>query len=115
MASEHCLAVCSVELVVGANYVWCLVIVAIFTWFGVGKRCHDTLKSSIEMSMQTKKGVRFMGIGGMAGFFVNLYCKSYCEIFYRIRLSLYYCCFYLSHKNIFITRRVHLTGVFFLK
>ena len=34
MASENCLDVCFVGLVVEGNYVWCLVIVVIFMGFG---------------------------------------------------------------------------------
>ena len=37
-ASGNCLVVCFVGLVVGGNYVWCLVIVAIFMGFGGAKR-----------------------------------------------------------------------------
>ena len=37
-ASEDCLEVCFVGLVVGGNYVWCLVIVVIFMGFGGAKR-----------------------------------------------------------------------------
>ena len=36
-ASEDCLEVCFVGLVVGRNYVWCLVIVVIFMGFGGAK------------------------------------------------------------------------------
>ena len=46
MACEDCLEVCFVGLVVGSNYVWCLVIVVIFIGFGQAgaKRCGGCLK-----------------------------------------------------------------------
>ena len=37
-ASEDCLEVCFVGLVVGGNYVWCLVVVVIFMGFEGAKR-----------------------------------------------------------------------------
>ena len=37
-AREDCLEVCFVGLVVGENYVWCLVLVVIFMGFEGGKR-----------------------------------------------------------------------------
>ena len=37
-AREDCLEVCFVGLVVGENYVWCLVLVVVFMRFEVGKR-----------------------------------------------------------------------------
>ena len=37
-ASEYCLEVCFVGLVVGGNYEWCLVIVVIFMGLGGAKR-----------------------------------------------------------------------------
>ena len=36
--SEDCLEVCFVGLVVGGNYIWCLVIVVMFMGFGGAKR-----------------------------------------------------------------------------
>ena len=36
--SEDCLEVCFVGLVLGGNYVWCLVVVAIFMGFEGAKR-----------------------------------------------------------------------------
>ena len=46
MACEDCLEVCFVRLVLGKNYVWCLVIVVIFMRFGQAgaKRCGGCLK-----------------------------------------------------------------------
>ena len=37
-ASEDCFEVCFMELVVGGNYVWCLVVVVIFMGFEGAKR-----------------------------------------------------------------------------
>ena len=37
-ANEDCLEVCFVGLVVGGNYVWCLVVVVIFVGFEGAKR-----------------------------------------------------------------------------
>ena len=37
-AREDCLEVCFVGLVVGENYVWCLVLVVVFMRFEGGKR-----------------------------------------------------------------------------
>ena len=46
VACEDCLEVCFVGPVLGRNYVWCLVIVAIFMRFGQAgaKRCGGCLK-----------------------------------------------------------------------
>ena len=49
-ASEDCLELCLEGLVVGRNYVWCLVIVVIFMGFreAGGKRCEELLKVIIQ-------------------------------------------------------------------
>ena len=46
VASEDCLTVCFVELVLRENYVWCLVIFVVFMRFGVAE-VGDALKSSL--------------------------------------------------------------------
>ena len=58
-ASEDCLEVCFVGLVVGGNYVWCLVIVVIFMGFGQAgaKRCWSG-------NACLKSGSLFIGKGG---------------------------------------------------
>ena len=61
--NEDCLEVCFVGLVVGRNYVWCLVIVVIFMGFGGAKRWGKALKSSF-------------------GVIVSV--TGYCKLFYRI-------------------------------
>ena len=43
-------------LVVGGNYVWYLVIVAIFIGFGGAKRWEDVLKSSFGVAMEATRG-----------------------------------------------------------
>ena len=46
VASEDCLTVCFVELVLRENYVWCLVIFVVFMGFGVAE-VGDAFKSSL--------------------------------------------------------------------
>ena len=62
MACEDCLEVCFVGLVVGRNYVWCLVIVLIFIGFGQAgaKRCGGCLKGiSWGWQCKSQKGDPF--------------------------------------------------------
>ena len=67
-ASENCLELWFVGLVVGRNYVWCLVIVVICMVFGGAKRRVDALRSSLVVAMQSQRGeggeAGFMGKGG---------------------------------------------------
>ena len=51
-------------LVVGVNYVWCLVIVVIFMGLGGAKKRGETLKSSSRVAMQATKRDSFYGKGG---------------------------------------------------
>ena len=62
MAREGYLEICFVELVVGGNYVWYLMIVVIFMGFGQAgaKRCGDALKPSIGVAMQAAEGGLFL-------------------------------------------------------
>ena len=84
-ASEDYLKVCFVGLVVGGNYIWCLVIVVIFVgsagakrWGGGGGR--DSLKSSFGVAMQATRTDSFYGEGGFSlcnTAVLKFYCKSY--------------------------------------
>ena len=51
-------------LVVGGNYVWCLVIVVTFMEFGGAKRWSDALKSSFGVTMETTRKEKFYRKGG---------------------------------------------------
>ena len=85
-ANENCFEVCFVELVVGGNYVWCLVIVVIFKGSRGAKRSEvrDTI---IWCGNASHKGKRGGGGGGGGGGSIygewwlsavlKLYCKSY--------------------------------------
>ena len=65
MAYEDCLEVYFVGLVVGRNYVWFLVIVAIFMGFGKAgaKRCGGCLKVINWGTLKPKKGDSFQREG----------------------------------------------------
>ena len=62
-ASEDYTEVCFVGLVVGGNYVWYLVIVAIFIGFGGAKRWEDVLNSSFGVAMEATRGQFLWGRG----------------------------------------------------
>ena len=51
-------------LVVGVNYVWCLVIVVIFIGLGGAKKRGETLKTSSGVAMQATKRDSFYGKEG---------------------------------------------------
>ena len=79
--SEECLEVCFVGLVVEGNYVWCLLIVVIFTWFGKEKWWGNTLKSSFGADNASHKEGMGRGGGAAGGSLCNtavlkLYCMS---------------------------------------
>ena len=79
-ASEGCLEVCFVGLVVVGNYVWYVVIVVIFVKFGGAKSWRDVLKSSSGMAMQATRRDNFYGKKGFSlcnTAVLKLYCKSY--------------------------------------
>ena len=87
--SEDWHEVCFVELVVGGNYIWWLVIVVIFMRFGGAKRWGDTLETSIGGQCTPKWGIIFMGKGDSHyvillywNFIVSL--TGYCRLVYRI-------------------------------
>ena len=67
-------------LVVGGNYIWCLVIVVIFMGFGGAKRWDDALKSSLGISIHVTKGGAVLGEGMFSlcnTAVLKLYCNSY--------------------------------------
>ena len=60
-ASENCLELWFIGLVVGRNYAWCLFIVVICMVFGRAKRQVDALRSSFVVAMQSQEGGREKG------------------------------------------------------
>ena len=85
-ASEDCLEVCFVGLVVGRNYVWCLVIVVVgvviilVMGFGGAKRWGDALKSLFGVVIQATRSDNFYEKGEFSlcsTAVLKLYCKSY--------------------------------------
>ena len=99
-ANENCFEVCFVELVVGGNYVWCLVIVVIFKGSRGAKRSEvrDTIIWCGNASHKGKRegGAVFMENGGYLlcwNFIVSL--TEFCKRFYKIRLFPILLLFYL--------------------
>ena len=91
-----CLEVCFVRLVVGSNYVWCLVKVVIFVGFekAGAKRCGGCSKViSWGWRCKSKKGTVFIGKTG-SHYVILLYYETllqvllgiYCKRFYQIHL-----------------------------
>ena len=102
---EDCLEVCFVGLVVGRNYVWCLVIVVIFMGFGQAgaKRCGGCLKViSWGWWCKSQKGALLIGKAG-SHYVILLYCETllqvllgiYCKRFYWIPLFTILLLFYV--------------------
>ena len=54
------------ELVVGGNYVWYLVIVVLFIGFGGAKSWKNALKLSFMLEMQASEGDNFYGEEGFS-------------------------------------------------
>ena len=105
VACEDCLEVCFVGLVVGRNYVWCLVIVLIFIGFGQAgaKRCGGCLKViSWGWWCKSQKGALLIGKAG-SHYVILLYCETllqvllgiYCKRFYWIALFTILLLFYV--------------------
>ena len=60
-----------VGIVVGGNFVCCLIIVVVFMGFGGARKSRDTLKSSFGVAREDRNGgTSFMGKGG--GWFLNI-------------------------------------------
>ena len=104
MACEDCLEVCFMGLVIGRNYVWCLVIVVIFMRFGQAgaKSCGGCLKViNCGWRKSQKRGTLFIGKAGFS-LCLLLFCETLLQVllgiytvtdFIRYLFSLYYCCF----------------------
>ena len=87
-ASEDCLEVCFVGLVVRRNYVWYIVIFFIFMGFG-GAELGDALKTSFGLAMQATRGGDEILMGKRRFSLCNtavLNLTGYCKKFYRILL-----------------------------